>query len=103
MFVELSAADSKLQRVRLDTGCCRSLCWSPPGDSTLRGRWRDGKTIKVDINFGSLIMTDIPSDVYRQPLFSGEDGLLGTALLSRFGSIWIDAVNNYITFDTVRD
>jgi hypothetical protein len=103
MFVEVSAADSTLQRVRLDTGCSRSLCWSPPADSSLRGLWRDGKTIKVDVNLGSLVMADVPSDVYRQPLFSGEDGLLGTALLSRFHSIWIDAVNNRITFDTVLD
>jgi hypothetical protein len=103
MFVELTAADSRLQRVRLDTGCCRSLCWSPPGGSSLRCLWRDGKTMNIDVNFGPLVMIDIPSDVYRRPLFAGEDGLLGTALLSRFDSVWIDAVNNRITFDTVRD
>lgn len=103
MFVELTAADSRLERVRLDTGCCRSLCWSPPGGSSLRSLWRDGKTLNIDVNFGPLVMTDIPSDVYRRPLFAGEDGLLGTALLSRFDSVWIDAVNNRITFDTVRD
>lgn len=103
MFVALTAADSTLPRVRLDTGCSRSLCWSPPADSALRGLWRDGKTIKVDVNFGSKAMTDIPSDVYRRPLFSGGDGLLGTALLSRFDSIWIDAIHNRITFDTLGD
>ncbi|MEY3897122.1 MAG: hypothetical protein RLZZ214_2643, partial [Verrucomicrobiota bacterium] len=103
MFVELTAADSRLQRVRLDTGCCRSLCWSPPGGSALRSLWHDGKTINIDVNFGPLVMADIPSDVYHRPLFAGEDGLLGTALLSRFDSVWIDAVNNRITFDTVRD
>lgn len=103
MFVELTAADSRLQRVRLDTGCCRSLCWSPPGDSALRSLWHDGKTLNIDVNFGPLIMSDIPSDVYHRPLFAGEDGLLGTALLSRFDSVWIDTVNNRITFDTLRD
>lgn len=103
MFVELTAADSTLQRVRLDTGCSRSLCWSPPEGTSPSGFWRSGKTMKVDVNFGSLVMSDVPTDVYRKPLFAGEDGLLGTGLLSRFDSVWIDAVNNRITFDTVRN
>ena len=103
MFVGLTVADSPLRRVRLDTGCSRSLCWTPPGGSPLRGLWRNGKTTKVDVNFGSLVMSGVPTEVYRQPLFTGEDGLLGTALLCRFNSIWIDSVNNHITFDTIRN
>lgn len=59
--------------------------------------------MKVDVNLGALVMADVPTDVYREPLFAGEDGLLGTALLSRFESVWIDAVNNRIAFETVRD
>jgi hypothetical protein len=102
MFVELKAADSLLRRVRLDTGCCRALCWSPPGNSSHRVLWRDGGVKHVDVNFGSLVLADIPSDVYRRPLFAGEDGLLGTGLLSRFDSVWIDASNNRIAFDTLR-
>jgi len=103
LFVGLTAANSSLRRVRLDTGCCRSLCWSPPEGSSLKGFWRDGKTMKVDVNLGSLAMNDVPSEVYRQPLFAGEDGLLGTALLSRFDSVWIDSLNNRITFETLRN
>ncbi len=103
MFVGIRAADSSLDRVRLDTGCCRSLCWSPPDGSSLKGFWRDGKTVKVDVTLGSLAMNDVPTDVYRRPLFVGEDGLLGTALLSRFDAVWIDSANNRITFDGVRN
>lgn len=103
MFVGLTAGDSPLRRVRLDTGCCRSLCWSPPDGSSLGGFWSDGKTLKVDVNLGSLVMSDVPTDVYRKPLFAGEDGLLGTALLSRFDSVWIDAVNNRVVFEMGRD
>ncbi|MES2921182.1 MAG: aspartyl protease family protein [Verrucomicrobiota bacterium] len=103
MFVGLTAGNATLRRVRLDTGCSRSLCWSPPKGSSLGGIWSDGKTMKVDVNLGTLAMADVPTDVYRQPLFAGEDGLLGTALLSRFDSVWIDGVNNRIAFDTVRD
>jgi hypothetical protein len=103
IFVGLTAADSRLPRVRLDTGCNRFLCWSPPAGSPLRGLWSSGKTLKVDVNFGPLVVSSVPTDVYRQPLFAGEDGLLGTALLSRFDSIWIDTVNHHITFDAVRD
>lgn len=102
MFVGLTAGDSSLQRVRLDTGCSRSLCWSPPAGSSLLGS-RDGKTLKTDVNFGSLVMADVSTDLYRKPLFAGEDGLLGTALLSRFESIWIDSVNHRITFESIRD
>lgn len=100
MFVELKAADSLLRRVRLDTGCCRALCWSPPQGSSQRVVWRDGGVRRVDVNFGSLVVADIPSDVYRRPLFDGEDGLLGTGLLSRFDSVWIDARNNRIAFES---
>lgn len=102
MFVGLTAGDSPLQRVRLDTGCSRSLCWSPPAGSSLRGS-RNGKTLKMDVNFGSLLMSDVSTDAYRQPLFAGEDGLLGTGLLSRFESIWIDSINHRITFETFPD
>lgn len=102
MFVELTAGDSSLQRVRLDTGCSRSLCWSPPAGSSHPGS-RNGKSLKTDVNFGSLVMSDISTDVYRQPLFAGEDGLLGTALLSRFDSVWIDSVNHRISFESIRD
>jgi predicted aspartyl protease len=102
MFVRLSAAGSPLQRVRLDTGCNRSLCWSPPADSSLGRIWSDGKTMKADVQLGALVVADVPSDVYRKPLFAGEDGLLGTAFLSRFGSVWIDAVNGRVAFGNVR-
>ncbi len=103
MFVGLTAAGAPLRRVRLDTGCCRSLCWTPPNESPLGKLRRDGMTMKVDLILGPLVMTNIPTDVYRQPLFAGEDGLLGTALLSRFDSVWIDSVNNRIAFGNVRD
>lgn len=102
MFVGLSAGDSSLPRVRLDTGCNRSLCWSPPAGSSLRGS-RAGKSLKIDVNIGSLVMPDVPTDLYRRPLFTGEDGLLGTALLSRFDSVWIDSVNHRISFESIRN
>jgi hypothetical protein len=103
MFVGMKAAGLALPRVRLDTGCRRSLCWSPPDGSSLRGFWRDGKTIKVDVHFGPLAMSEIPTDVYRVPIFAGEDGLLGTGLLSRFDSIWIDSVRRQISFEASRN
>lgn len=102
MFVGLTAGDSFLQRVRLDTGCSRSLCWSPPAGSSHRGT-RDGKTLKTDVNLGSFVMSDVHTDAYRRPLFASEDGLLGTALLSRFESVWIDSINNRISFGAIRD
>ncbi len=102
MFVGLTAGDSSLQRVRLDTGCSRSLCWTPPAGSSVNGS-RSGKSLKTDVNFGALVMSDVPTDVYRRPLFAGEDGLLGTAILSRFESIWIDSVNHRISFESSRD
>jgi hypothetical protein len=102
MFVGLTAGDSSLRRVRLDTGCARSLCWSPPTGSALRGS-RNGKSMITDVNFGSLVMSDVSTDLYRKPLFPGEDGLLGTALLSRFESVWIDSINHRISFESIRD
>jgi predicted aspartyl protease len=102
IFVGLDAAGAPLRKVRLDTGCSRSLCWSPPEGTAIKRFWRDGKTIDVDVRLGSLILSGVPSDVYRQPLFSGEDGLLGTALLSRFDSVWIDSINRRVSFEGDR-
>ncbi len=102
IFVGLRANDLSLPRVRLDTGCSRALCWSPPLGSHL-SRFRNGKTLRTEVNFGTLIIPDVTTDVYRKPLFAGEDGLLGTELLNRFESIWIDSINNWIFFDSIRE
>ena len=99
LFVSLTAAGSRLSRIRLDTGCCRALCWTPPASST----FRSGKTTKVDVGLGSHIIPAIPTDVYRRPLFPNEDGLLGTALLARFDSVRIDCVRNRIAFEGEAD
>ncbi len=96
IFLRLTAAGSPLARVRLDTGCCRSLCWTPPAPS---GFFRNGKTTRIDVKLGWLIMPSVPTDVYRRPLFPNEDGLLGTALLARFDSVWIDSIRNRIAFE----
>ncbi|MGL5018457.1 MAG: aspartyl protease family protein [Luteolibacter sp.] len=102
MFVGLRAGGLSLPRVRLDTGCSRALCWSPPPGSQLRGS-RHGRTLRTEVNFGPCIISDVATDVYRKPLFAGEDGLLGTELLSRFESIWIDSINHWIFFDSVQE
>lgn len=95
IFLSLTAAGSPLTRVRLDTGCSRSLCWTPPGPSG----FRNGKTTRIDVQLGSRLMPSVPTDVYRRPLFPNEDGLLGTALLARFDSVWIDSIRNRIAFE----
>jgi len=103
MFVGLTAGNALLPRVRLDTGCSRSLCWSPPDGSLLRGYWRDGQSKTIEVNFGPRVMAEVATDLYRRPLFVGEDGLLGTALLSRFDSVWIDSIQHRITFESPRE
>ena len=101
-FVPLKAKDASLARVRVDTGCSRSLCWTPP-ERSIRGLWGNGKTHKTAVHFGNLVVPEVSTDLYRQPLFPGEDGLLGTALLSRFESVWIDAAKRQIVFDPAGD
>ena len=78
--------------------CSRSLCWTPP-EGAVRGFWGEGKTHKTAVHFGDHVIHEVPTDLYRRPLFPGEDGLLGTALLSRFESVWIDAAKRQIVFD----
>lgn len=101
-FVPLKAKDVSLARVRVDTGCSRSLCWTPP-EGAIRGLWGNGKTHNTAVHFGNLVVPEVPTDLYRRPLFSGEDGLLGTALLSRFESVWLDTINRRIVFDPADD
>ena len=97
-FIPLRAKDTSLSRVRVDTGCSRSLCWTPP-EGAIRGLWGNGKSHTTAVHFGSFVVSEVSTDLYRRPLFPGEDGLLGTALLSRFESVWIDTAKQQIIFD----
>ncbi|HWH71912.1 MAG TPA: hypothetical protein VNT26_21295, partial [Candidatus Sulfotelmatobacter sp.] len=87
------------QWVRLDTGCASSLQWvTGAGKSRAYPRQvavaLTGISIAVaptTVQLGGLCFEGVPTGLHEKSLFSGEAGLLGNGLLSRFGSVTIDA------------
>lgn len=86
--VEARVDGVTLPMVRVDTGCVRSLCWSPPRGE--RRPWRSVVEREVVVVLGTREWKFDDSQVFREPRFPGEDGLLGMGALARFQTVWID-------------
>lgn len=79
------------QWVRVDTGCASSLEWvSRKKSSMVRSKVSVGlaplsitlQPVRLSLGPGHLL--DLEAGVHPRPLFAGEDGLLGTGVLSQF-------------------
>jgi hypothetical protein len=99
------------QWVRVDTGCASALQWVADATSPKTGTTRVAvalkeislDTVPASLAIGQTTFPKISAEVHRQPLFNGEDGLLGNAVLSRFRSITIDARAGRIAFQSARE
>jgi predicted aspartyl protease len=84
--------------VRLDTGCASALQWvtAQAGERTPKDGLAVGlstvsfATVSADVQLGRAKFASVPTGLHRSPIFANERGLLGMALLSRFGRITID-------------
>ena len=105
--VPVRVAGNPVQWMRLDTGCDASLEWvvSGPGKRVIEGTSiglsrSSRKYVKSAVQIGKQRFT-IPAAIHEEPIFSGEGGLLGNALLSKF-RLTIDEPRNRAIFEETR-
>ena len=100
----------KRQWVRLDTGCASALQWV-----TSRVPLQDCKPqvaiglaevsipqTQTTVEIGRQTFPNVPTGLHDAPIFAGEAGLLGNALLSRFCRVTIDAKSHHLILETKR-
>jgi hypothetical protein len=105
--VPVRVAGNPAQWMRLDTGCDASLEWvvSGPGKRMIEGSsiglsHSSRKYVKTAVQIGKQHFT-IPAFIHAEPIFSGEGGLLGNSLLSKF-RLTIDEPRNRVIFEETR-
>jgi hypothetical protein len=99
MQIAATINNTTRQWLRLDTGCASSLEWvtRKSWDAVLSTRMAIGLTdieipqAETTLQLGTSIFPDLPTGLHRKAIFSGESGLLGNGLLSRFSQITIDS------------
>lgn len=79
------------QWMRLDTGCSGALEWVVAGAKSRResgtsvaATAASREHIKTDVLLGSERISAVKTRIHSQPLFAGENGLIGNGLLSQF-------------------
>jgi Aspartyl protease len=105
--VPVRVAENPAQWMRLDTGCDGCLDWvvSGPGKRLTEGTSfglshfpRD--YVKTTVQIGKQRFA-VAADVHEKPMFSGEAGLLGNGLLSKF-RLTIDEPGSRVIFERNR-
>jgi hypothetical protein len=91
MCIRISLGEGEGKWTRLDTGCDSDLHWVP-------GSSRDGATggasiattsgptrrVSAAVRLGPEVLPAVQTTLHAQPIFSGEAGLVGNGILSRF-------------------
>jgi predicted aspartyl protease len=107
MRVRASVNGSKLQWLRVDTGCATSLHWVT---RSVRPEECSSKVAiglaklnipqkRMTVNLGEHTFQDVPTGLHRTAIFPGEAGLLGNGLLSRFSRVTIDAKAGWLILE----
>lgn len=85
------------QWMRLDTGCSGALEWVVAGaklrreiGTSIAAAAVSRQHIQTEVFLGSERMSAVKTGVHSQPLFTGENGLIGNGLLSQF-RVTVDA------------
>jgi hypothetical protein len=105
MCVKVCVGNCQPGWMRLDTGCNSAVQFAPAGggSSMLPGASVGLTTagvryVQADVRLGDERLAQVKVGVHSEPIFSGESGLLGTGLLSRFKSVTFDAPSNRVIF-----
>ncbi len=105
--VPVRVAGNPAQWMRLDTGCDASLEWvvSGPEKRLIEGTsiglsHSSKKYVKTPVQIGKQHFT-IPAAIHAEPIFSGEGGLIGNGLLSKF-RLTIDEPGDRVIFEETR-
>ena len=97
--------------VRLDTGCASGLQWmTESGESEGPDRRMAVALSKVSVGvaqtrvqLGATCFEAVATDLHKTPIFAHEAGLLGNGLLSRYGSVTVDAKAGQLILERRRD
>jgi predicted aspartyl protease len=97
------------QWLRVDTGCASALQWvtSTPATETRSHRVAIAlrevslDTAATTVTIGKTEIQSVSAELHAQPIFPGEDGLLGNGILSRFRSVTIDWRRGKIAFQSI--
>ncbi|MBI3875557.1 MAG: aspartyl protease family protein [Verrucomicrobia bacterium] len=110
MRVKSGINGNKAQWLRVDTGCASALQWVTasvrPGECG--GKLAIGLAemnipqTRTTVELGGQTFRNVPTGLHREAIFAGESGLLGNGLLSRFGSVVIDAQAGSLLLGPVR-
>lgn len=102
MCVCVSVAGQKADWMRVDTGCSAALRWVVSGNESRSLRRTsigaisgDHRYIQADVQLGSTRLEGVRAAVHNEQIFSGEAGLLGNGVLSKF-TVTIDGVKNQL-------
>jgi len=105
--VPVRVAENPAQWIRLDTGCDACLDWvvSRPGKRLTEGTsfglsHFSGSSVKTTVQIGKQRFV-VAAAVHKEPMFSGEAGLLGNGLLSKF-RLTIDEPGDRVIFEINR-
>ena len=99
ILLPITVNGHKQQWVRLDTGCATALQWvtssAKPTDCNPKvaiglAEMSIPQT-RTSVEIAGQRFDDIPTGIHDKPIFTGEAGLLGNGLLSRFSRVTIDA------------
>ena len=110
MLASVGVDDGKPQWLRVDTGCASALQWVVNGRKTAarNGGVSVGLTelsfpaTTTTVKLGSMTFDSVPTGLHRQPIFSGEAGLLGNGLLTRFERVTFDAKAGRLVLEGCR-
>jgi hypothetical protein len=105
--VPVRVAENPAQWIRLDTGCDACLDWvvSDRGKRLTEGTsfglsHFSGNAVKTAVQIGKQRFV-VEAAVHKEPMFSGEGGLLGNGLLSKF-RLTIDEPGDRVIFERNR-
>lgn len=100
--VPLSVNDSATAWFRLDTGCASALQWVVTGSAPLTSSSKVSVALtemslpvtETTARLGTAKLSNLPTSIHRSEIFSGEAGLAGVGLLSRFSAVTLDGKAN---------
>jgi predicted aspartyl protease len=104
----LTVNGKRNQLMRVDTGCASALQWVATTEPAEKRSHRIAialKEVAVDmvpaaVTIGKTTFMSVSAELHQHPLFPGEDGLLGNALLSRFSKVTIDAKSRRLILES---
>lgn len=110
MLAAVGVDEAKPQWVRVDTGCASPLQWV----ATKRDKAQRGGGVSVGltelnitsatttVRLGSTTFESVRTGLHSQPIFTGEHGLLGNGLLTRFERVTFDTKSSRLVLEGQR-